>query len=144
MPDLIRNRVTEKDIRDWLQQNGYQNSSTVLDSVELFAIKRPGWLQLFSFSGKVRRQSPVGEKQPKVDVWGIALDDERKPAGQQMEVYLFESEDEQANQLATMSEGMLTSNKSDDRTFGLWSILLMAVFFAAALFAIAMLKNLYE
>ena len=145
MLELIRNRVTERDIRDWLQKNGYDGGSAILDSVELYAIKRPGWQQLFRFSGSVRRQTPDSDDlTERLPVWGVALDDERKPTGSQMEVILCDCEEAQLERLSELSAGMLTANKSADRNFGIWSLVGMALFCAAILFLIAMVKNLYE
>ncbi len=63
MPNFFRNRVTEQDIREWMDQNGYQGSSAILDSVDLFALQRPGWKQLFRFQGKVRKRA-LDDDQP--------------------------------------------------------------------------------
>lgn len=145
MPELIRNRVTERDIRDWLQLNGYDGGSAILNSVELYAIKRPGWLQLFRFSGSVRRQtSDADVLADRLPVWGVALDDERKPAGSQMDLILCDCEEAQLERLSELSAGMITANKSADRDFGIWSLVGMALFCAAILFLIAVVKNLYE
>ena len=145
MPELIRNRVTERDIRDWLNENGYHGGSAVLESVELYAIERPGWRQLFRFSGRVRLQSADPDETPKrMPVWGVVLDDERKPLGQRTQVTLCDREIDQLEQLSKLSDGMITASKSDDRSFGIWSLVCFALFFAAMLFLIAMVKNLYE
>lgn len=145
MPELIRNRVTERDIRDWLQENGYDGGSAVLNSVELYAIKRPGWQQLFVFSGNVRLQLSeselTAERKP---VWGIVLDDERKPAGSKTEVILCDCEEAHSEQLSNLSVGMLKATKSADRDFGIWSLIGLALFCAAILFLIAMVKKQYE
>ena len=121
MPNLIRNRVTERDIRDWLNENGYHGGSAVLESVELYAIERPGWRQLFRFSGRVRLQSADPYETPKrMPVWGVVLDDERKPLGQQTQVTLCDREIDQLEQLSKLSDGMITASKSDDRSCGIW------------------------
>lgn len=145
MPNLIRNRVTERDIRDWFNENGYHGGSAVLESVELYAIQRPGWRQLFRFSGRVRLQSANPDETPKrMPVWGVVLDDERKPLGQRTQVTLCDCENDQLEQLSKLSDGMITASKSDDRPFGIWSLFCIALFFAAMLFLIAMVKSFYE
>jgi hypothetical protein len=50
--DVIRSRSAEKDIRDWLSENGYSGNSARFAEVELHAIMRPGWLQVFRFELK--------------------------------------------------------------------------------------------
>lgn len=153
MPDLIRNRVTERDIRDWLRENGYEGGSAVLDSVDLYAIKRPGWTQLFRFTGKVRPQAADGdgdadddrdEVEPRVPVWGIVLDDERLPRGQRTQVHLCDSPEEQQDRLDELSVDMLKATASEDRVFGAWAILAMAALGFLVLVLIAMVRRLYE
>jgi hypothetical protein len=50
---VIRNRVTEQDIREWLTDNGYDGQTAKLSSVELVAIERPGWRQVYQFKVKI-------------------------------------------------------------------------------------------
>ena len=45
----IGNKSAEKDIRDWLAENGYLGKSAKFGEIELHAIKRPGWRQIFRF-----------------------------------------------------------------------------------------------
>ena len=70
--DLIGNRVTEKDIRDWLETQGYRGDSARFTEIELHAIAPPGWRQLFRFSGNVANGE--GERRP---MFGVVEDDER-------------------------------------------------------------------
>ena len=49
---FIKNGSTERAIRRWLDKNGFYGSSAKFDHVELHAIKRPGWLQVFRFAGE--------------------------------------------------------------------------------------------
>ncbi|QEG24146.1 hypothetical protein [Mariniblastus fucicola] len=143
MADLIRNRVTERDIGDWLKQNGFETGSTVIESVELHAIKRPGWEQLFRFTGRVRPQaSPTNKSPQQTPVWGIAIDDERKPTGHQTKVILCDSEAEQKEQLAVLSADMMTARSRQGRRRDIWSLLGMALFCVAILFAIGLVKRL--
>ena len=146
MPDLIRNRVTERDIRDWLQENGFEGGSAVLESVDLFAIKRPGWKQLFRFKGKIRRielDPDLDEVTPKQAVWGIALDDERQPRGQRTLVELFESEEKQQERLDDLSSDMLKATSSEDRAISGKVLLAMMAFGVLLLFLIAMVRRIY-
>ena len=135
MAKLIRNRVTERDIRDWLQSNGYEGGSATLESVELYAIKRPGWEQLFRFTGRIRRQSDdADETPPKLDVWGIALDDERE-RGEKTQVVLCDSAQQQEQHLEELSADMLKTTRSADRGAG---VLVLLTFFVLGLIIISL------
>ena len=52
--NLIRNRSAEKDIRDWLSSQGMCGRTAEFFEIELHAIQRPGWLQVFRFEVKAR------------------------------------------------------------------------------------------
>ncbi len=45
----IGNRVAEKDVRDALFDFGLDGRAAVIVDLELYALKRPGWVQVFSF-----------------------------------------------------------------------------------------------
>jgi hypothetical protein len=139
MPSLIRNRVTERDVREWLDLNGYEGKSAILESVELHAIKRPGWQQLFRFRGEVRLRSSDSHER-RTSVWGVVFDDERRPRGQQTEVSLFETEADQLEELEILSVDMLTANRNRDGA-GAWTLLLLGLLFVTILFVIAMAKK---
>ncbi len=72
MRSLIGNKVAEKDIRDWLRHNGYNGNSAKFAEIELHAIQRPGWLQVFRFSF----QLPTANDQF-VQLFGAMQSDER-------------------------------------------------------------------
>ncbi len=57
MKSLIGNKAAEKDIRDWLASQNFCGRSAQFSEVELHAIKRPGWLQVFRFEVRVRDES---------------------------------------------------------------------------------------
>lgn len=46
---LLKNGSAEQDIRDWLSRNGYCGRTAQFAEVELHAIQRPGWVQVFRF-----------------------------------------------------------------------------------------------
>ena len=69
---LIGNRVTEKDIRDHLSSVGFSGDAATFQEVELHAISRPGWLQLFRFERDIRDQDGA-----RTHLFGAVLDDER-------------------------------------------------------------------
>lgn len=146
MSNLIRNKVTERDIRDWLNENGYDGGSAVLESVDLYAIKRPGWKQLFRFVGKIRRKAKANSSDETPDrqsVWGVVLNDERKPLGQRTDVAFFDSEELQMEQLKKLSVDMFRAKSGSEREFSGWSLLWCTLFFVAALSLVALVKRLY-
>lgn len=121
----IGNRVTEKDLREWLTQNGWYGRSAEIDHVELHAVRRPGWEQVFRFSGRAKRKaaenaddSDRDEPQPADanragewhTLWGAIHDDERFKANRPT-IWAFESEDEQAAKLSKLSEELVVLNQ---------------------------------
>ncbi|MDG2013820.1 MAG: hypothetical protein P8J33_09960 [Pirellulaceae bacterium] len=70
--NLLRNGTAEHDVRDWLNNNGYYGRSAKFGELELHAIKRPGWLQVFRFSVAAKTTSDEWH-----DLYGVLRDDER-------------------------------------------------------------------
>lgn len=68
---MFGNRVTEADIRAWLDNQGYHGRSAKFDEVELDAIRRPGWLQVYRFQCTVKSSSNEW-----IQLWGVVKDDE--------------------------------------------------------------------
>ena len=104
MKSLIRNRSTEKDIRDWLSKNGYVGNSTRFVEVELHAIKRPGWLQVFRFEAAC-----VTEAGDKSQLFGALRSDERygKP-----QIVVDEDVSVRDEQLVIWSDGLITHKRN--------------------------------
>lgn len=101
---MIKNRVTEKDIREWLNREGYFGSSARFEEIELHAIERPGWLQIFRFTVEAKSKAGQWEK-----LFGVVRDDERKKrASQRTAIACFAQQDEQVAMLDEFSEGLLT------------------------------------
>ena len=101
LTDLAKNRTTEADIRAWLNANGFEGKSAEILDVELHAVQRPGWLQIFRF----RLQVGVDGKQR--EYFGAVRDDERLRGTNKTRVQLFDSEPLQAAELAELSEGLI-------------------------------------
>ena len=83
MPLSIGNRVTEKDIRDWLDANGFVGTTARINDLELYAIERPGWVQVFEFQARLKAAGQdrgfEAEVEPGwIERFGVVLDDERK------------------------------------------------------------------
>jgi len=72
MRSLIGNKASEKDIRDWLSENGFLGGSAKFTEIELHAIKRPGWLQIFRFEF-----SGLTKDSERVKLYGAMRSDER-------------------------------------------------------------------
>ncbi len=101
---LIANKVAEKDIRDWLSEQGYLGQTAKFGEIELHAIKPPGWLQVFRFDAEVKRQLD----QKHVKVFGVLRDDERY---RRLEIQIFESFTQRTNCLNEWSQGLITTKK---------------------------------
>ena len=52
MFSFFKKSVIDKDVRDWLTANGYQGKQAEFIQSDLYAIARPGWLQIYRFSIK--------------------------------------------------------------------------------------------
>lgn len=121
---IFKNRVTEKDIRQWLDANGFFGRSAEITDLELHAIKRPGWRQVFRFTAKSKLNEefesssivssakttpldpPASERQTH---FGVVLDDQRKGTeGEQTQIFVFDSADERDKVLDDLSQDMLT------------------------------------
>ena len=107
---LIGNKTAEKDIRDWLSTNGWYGNSAEFTELELHAIKRPGWLQVFRFSCNVKSRSDT-----RTVLHGVMRDDERF---KRTEINAFESLNAQRRLLNQWSEGLIVtrSQGSADKT----------------------------
>ena len=69
---MLKNKTAEKDIRDYLSDNGYYGRTAQFEELELHAIERPGWLQIMRFT--VRAKS---KQDHWVQLFGVLKDDER-------------------------------------------------------------------
>ena len=107
MKNLIGNKVAEKDLREWLSLHGYYGSSAKIEELELHAIQRPGWNQVFRFT--VNAKSRDGDWRM---LYGCIRDDERYSS---LEIRVFWDKGEQLRRLSEWSTGMLTrqSSRSD-------------------------------
>lgn len=125
---LIGNRVIEKDLREHLQSQGYWGRSAEFHSLELAAIGRPGWLQVFRFDVRAKNQSTEAWS----EIYGVCRDDERY---EQLDVVLCESAPERDVQLQQWSEGLISHQR--DRRHWLHYVLMSLFAAIAMLIAIA-------
>ena len=100
---LIRNKSAEKDVRDWLSKNEYIGESAKFTELELHAIQRPGWLQVFRFEISVQ----TSERRT-IQLFGAMRSDERfgRP-----KIVVYESLAERDAHLAEWSEGLITQRR---------------------------------
>ena len=100
MRSLIGNKASEKNIRDWLSENGFLGGSAKFTEIELHAIKRPGWLQIFRFEF-----SGLTNDSERVKLYGAMRSDERygKPA-----IVVFDDLADRGAQLDFWSDGLIT------------------------------------
>ena len=103
MRSLIGNKSAEKDIRDWLSENGYCGKSAQFNEIELHAIKRPGWLQIFRFDLK-----GLTVKYQDVQLFGAMRSDERYG---QPSIIVYEDPASRDIQLSEWSEGLITQRR---------------------------------
>ena len=100
---LIRNGTAERDIRDWLARNGYYGRSARFEEVELHAIQRPGWLQVFRFSVTAKTTDDQWQ-----DLFGVLRDDERYS---RLDIEVFQAERDRNEVLADWSAGLIVRRR---------------------------------
>jgi len=101
---LFGNKVTEQDIRNWLNKNGYFGASADFSEIELHAIQRPGWYQIFRFSVKAKS---ISDEQWH-ELHGLLKDDERY---RKNEVTVFLQPVKRDLALAECSKGMIVRRR---------------------------------
>ena len=110
--NVIRNRVTEKDVRAWMDKNGFYGGSAEIHRLELHAIERPGWLQIFSFEARVK--SRKDSEHPWRELYGVVKDDERRRGANKTKVELFGSIEQQTEKLEQWSQGLIAKKTNGD------------------------------
>ena len=133
--NVIRNRVTEKDIRAWMDQNGFYGSSADIHNLELHAIERPGWVQVFSFETRVKSREE--SKQPWEEMFGAVKDDERRRGSNKTKVALFGSIEQQTERLEQWSQGLIAKKAEGDQSTTTMVLLMVGgVVFSAIAFSL--------
>lgn len=100
---MIANRCTEKDLRDHFTTLGYFGQSMKFLQLELAAIERPGWVQIFRFHVQAKNREGGWE-----ELFGNCRIDERINT---FEVQLFEREEEQDRALRLDAKDMITGER---------------------------------
>lgn len=122
---LIGNKVAEKDLRTWLEANGYFGRSAEVFELELVAIRRPGWEQVFRFRVRAKRRDESGWE----ELTGLFRDDERKT---RFEGRLTASDADYAAAFAEWTEGMIVRQRRTRGATELGLILLAVVILGLA------------
>lgn len=97
----LRYRSTEKDMLDYLWSQGFDQSSTRLNNVELVEIKRPGWIQVFTFTVS------TFSDEVRTTLFGVLRDDQRATS----EFFLLETKTEQRQVVERLCDGLSTRNR---------------------------------
>lgn len=139
LDSLIRNRTTEKDVRAWMDKNGFHGNSATITELELHAVQRPGWLQIFSFQARVKSHQP--SEDPWQEMFGVVKDDERRRGEMKTQVELFTSREQQSEKLQQWSEGLIEKPNQRDRSNGNLLLLIAAGFVFATI--VLLLVNLF-
>ena len=102
---LIGNKILERDLRDWLDATGHYGRSAELEELELAAVQRPGWVQVFRFRVRAKNKA-TGEWD---HLRGLARDDERaKRREDRTDVRLTPDDAAHDALFARWSEGLIT------------------------------------
>ncbi|MDQ3330046.1 MAG: hypothetical protein M3552_05255 [Planctomycetota bacterium] len=130
---LIGNKVAEKDLRGWLQAHGYFGRSAKVFELELVALRRPGWEQVFQFRVRAKRQ----DESDWDELRGLFRDDERK---RRFEARLTTSDEDHAVAFAEWTDGMILPQRRTRGTVEL-SLIFLAVVILATVVAVVFLRR---
>lgn len=108
--NLFKYGGTEQDIREHLQSVGYDGRSARFDSLELIAIERPGWVQVFKFGCRV-----LDDRDQISDILGVFRGDERSVN----RVALAKTALEQEQVVEDWSRGLIRLNRDRSRVIPL-------------------------
>lgn len=113
-----------------MDRNGFYGTSAEIRDLELYAIQRPGWLQVFSFQARVKsREGSEGEKSndPWNEMFGVVKDDERRRGDGKTQVELFPTSQQQADKLQQWSQGLIAKSNQRDQSNRSLLLLIAAV-----------------
>jgi len=123
---LVANKVTERDLRDYLSSNGFYGRSARISDLNLAAVERPGWVQVFRFHVRAKRVDGDWEEH-----FGLVRTDERHDV---FDVQLFAGEADRQSSFERDTRGTINGIGEPRH----WSYRpLMLLFLAAAVLAIA-------
>ena len=99
MVSPLGNKVTEKDLRDYLATQSYYANSARVHELELVGIERPGWVQYFRFHVEAKHEEDGWR-----EFFGVIRDDERNS----FDVHLFDAAADQQDAIDTMTAGCIS------------------------------------
>ena len=121
---LIRNGVTEKDLRDYLTANGYYGRSANILKLDLKALERPGWVQVFEFHVHAKQEEGNWE-----ELCGVIRSDERSDL---FEVTFYDNSSRN-DVVQRATDGMITAQRGP-RHWSYWPLMtLVALVFGTAI-----------
>jgi len=120
----LPNGGIERQIRRFMKDKGYGASRYDLRELDLVAVERPGWKQIFRFELDLR--PPHGDPVHKI---GIAYDDHRSHC----EIQLLDNESEYRQRLSEWGEGMILKRFSTNDYYPVSSLLGLCAIIAAVL-----------
>ncbi len=131
----IANRVTELEIRHWLNASGYAGNAARFIELELHAIERPGWLQIYRFEVQVRPR--IESDSGNISDWqtrlGVVRDDERcSSQADRLQISIYSDRAAQASKLAELSAGLITCRAGHSGSL-LWGLAIMAAILTIAI-----------
>ena len=97
-----------------MDRNGFYGTSADIRDLELYAIERPGWLQVFRF--EVRGKSRAESEEPWSEMFGVVKDDERRRGDKKTQVEMFPTAQQQADKLQQWSQGLIAKSNQGDRS----------------------------
>ena len=118
---LIANKATEQDIRDYLSEVGYLGATAEFLRLELAAVERPGWVQVFEFQIQAEQQNGKWEER-----FGLCRTDERSAT---FDVQLFSSKRDQQAALERETQGMISRSRRANH----WVKTLLMIIFVGAI-----------
>ncbi len=124
---LVGNKVAEKDLRDWLDGHGCHGRSARVRELELAAIGRPGWVQVFRFAVEAKRKTD-DEAGGWEELRGYLRDDERRG----YEVRLTPTEAERVATFAEWSRGLVVLREGRRSWLEIGLLVIFAVILSAA------------
>lgn len=104
---LVRNKVTEKDIRDHLSANGFFGRTVEFFELELHAIQRPGWIQVFRFHIRAKH-SEFGWQ----ELFGVVRDDERRAT----DIHFFTDAEDRNATMTELSQDLISLEMMRDQS----------------------------
>jgi hypothetical protein len=100
---MFQNKTTQKDVRTWFSENGYRGEAISFRYLELYAIKPPGWEQIFTFEVDAQEVNKEVRR-----VYGVVFDDERiAKAAEKFRVAICFDRDEHQKKLDEWSVGFI-------------------------------------